>query len=657
LSAPLFVRRSSGARLAVCLVTIVVALSASPAAQRDAFRDALIGFHSTVAGDYGDEGPLVLHNLDRMASSLSAWDTVIRDAEQDASGRADTAPAGERARVHAALAQLYIERGRYLDAVRELDAAIQLDAARGALHVLRGLVLETVGRPGDAVEAVGAWRRAWQIDRQDPVSAYLLSSHRTNPAESADLTPQTVQLLAVLNRRFASVPPDRHIDLFPQIALVPDAAAVTPVFSPARYAEGFTLVEKGKYQEAVASFRRAVVGDPLVAGAPARLERLQPAISRLRDGDAEGAIPLLESAVSAAPRSSEAHRILAAAYGDVGNDAKSIQHYEIAAGLAPEDERAGLALGRALADAGQVERAEQVFMSVVQKLPQSTEVHSALADLYEGSERGRNALKELEIAATFTVISGKGALYLRLADLEHRHLQYDRVINPLTRRVRVDPNNARAHTDLGLAYTRVGRTSDALVELVVASLIGPDDAEALTAIGQIHFDAGRYADAATVLARAIAVRPALVQARYLLGHTLDRLGRTDESREQLAEYDKLRDAANDSFRHAFEVEMLRKDTLRAAAAGPEEAVAAWQKVVDAEPASVSDRVALGNALARAGRLEAAVEQLEAASRLDGSNRETYRQLAELYSKLGRAGDSANARQTYQRLLQEHRRGR
>jgi tetratricopeptide (TPR) repeat protein len=644
--------------MAVCLVAVVGALSASPAAQVDAFRDALIGFHSTLAGEYGDEGPLAVRNLDRMASSLSAWDTVIRDAEEDASARVLIVPVGERARIHASLAQLYIERGRYPDAVRELDAAIQSDGTRGSLHVLRGLVFEIMGRPGDAAEAARAFQRAWQIDREDLVSAYLLSSRQTNQAASDDLAPPTSRLLAALNRRFASVPRDRHIDLFPQIALVPDGAAVTPVFSPARYAEGFTFVEKAKYEEAIASFRRALARDPLVVDAPARLERLQLAITRLHDGDAENAIPLLESAVAAAPRSSEAHRILAAAYGDAGNDAMSIQHLEIAVGLAPEDERASVALGRALADAGQVERAEEVLTSVAQKLPQSTDVHSALADLYESRNQGRNALHELEIAATFTVISGKGALYLRLADLEHRHLEYDRVIDPLTRRARLDPNNARAHTDLGLAYTRIGSTSDALVELVAASLIGPDDGEALTAIGQIHFDAGRYAAAETVLGRAIAVKPAFVQARYLLGQTLDRLGRANESRDQLAEYDKLRAASNNAFRHEFEVDMLRKEALRAAAAGrPEEVIAAWQKVVDAEPKSVSDRVALANALVRAGRQEAAVGELEAASRLDDSDRETYRQLAELYSKLGRSSDSAIARQTYQRLLQEHRRGR
>jgi tetratricopeptide (TPR) repeat protein len=641
--------------MAVCLVAVLAALSASAGAQKDAFRDALIGFHANLAGDFGDEGPLVVENLQRMASALAKWDEMIRGAEQDLRRRLPAASAAESARIHTTVAESYVERGRYADAISELDAAIQLDGGRGALHILRGLALEMLGRQEDAI---GAFRRAWQLDRDDPVSAYLVASRRATQTAADDMTPEAVQLLKAHERRLASVPSDRHIPLFTELALVPDSAAVTPVFSPASYWEGFARVAEGRYEQAIASFRTALARDPLVTGAPARLERLQQAIARLRDGDAEGAIPLLEAAAASAPGSSETHRILGAAYADAGSDDKSIDQFERAAALARDDERVDVALGRALAHARQFERAERALKSTIERLPQSTDAHSALADLYETTDRGRSALHELEAAASSPIIAGKSALYWRLADLEHRFLEYERVIDPLARRVRLNPNDARAHTDLGLAYTRVGRTNDALVELVAASLIGPDDAETLTAIGQIHFDAGNYAAAETVLRRAIVIPPALMQARYLLGHTLARLGRARDSLEQLAEYDRLRAAANDDARRTFEIDMLRQEAARATDAGRhEEAVAAWQTIVEREPKRPEHRIALAGALSRAGRPELAVGHLETAASFDNGDKEVYRQLAELYATLGRRSESATARQTYQRLLQEQRRGR
>jgi tetratricopeptide (TPR) repeat protein len=641
--------------MVVCLVAVLGALSASAEAQKDAFRDALIGFHANLAGDFGDEGPLVVENLDKMAVALAKWDEEIRGVEQDVRRRLPGASGAERVRIRTMLAETYVERGRYAEAVGELDAAIQLDGGRGALHVLRGFALEALGRQEDAI---AAFRRGWQLDRDDPVSAYLLASRRAMPTSADEVIPEAAQLLKALERRLASVPSDRHISLFAELALVSDSAAATPVFSPASYWDGFTRVVEGRYEQAIASFRTALARDALVTGAAARLARLQQPIARLRGGDAEGAIPMLEAAAASTPGSSEIHRILGAAYADAVNDGKSIEHLEKAAALAPDDERASVALGRALAHSKQFERAERVLKSAIERLPRSTDAHSALADLYERTDRGRNALRELEAAASFPVIAGKGALYFRLADLEHRHLEYERVIDPLARRVRLNPNDARAHTDLGLAYTRVGRTDDALVELVAASLVGPDDAETLTAIGQIHFDAGAYAAAETVLRRAIGIAPALVQARYLLGHTFARLGRARESGEQLAEYDRLRAAANDNARRSFEIDMLQQEAARATESGRHaDAVAAWQKVVDREPTHAEHHIALAGALRRAGRPDAAIGQLESAATLDKTNTEVYRQLAELYATLGRTNESATAQQTYSRLLREQRRGR
>jgi tetratricopeptide (TPR) repeat protein len=454
-------------RLAVCLA-MLGACAAPAAAQnaaeaalsRAAFRDALIGFHSKLAGDEGNEGPAILAALQRMSDALGAWN--------------DQNPA-------------------YGDDLR------------------RGLALEAMGRDADAL---AAFRRAWDLDREDAVSAYLLASR--TPADAT--SPLVGVLLKVLERRFISLPSDRHVDLVPEIALVPDRAAVTPVFSPALYTVGFRLLMDGRYADAIASFRAASARDPLVTGGPG-----------------------------------ESHRLQAAVYADAGNDAKSIEELEAAVRLAPDDERSGVALGRALAHAGRTEQAERVLLDTLKKLPQSADAHSALADLYD-KNRGRDALREIESAASLPILAGKAALYYRLADLEHRHLEYERVIDPLVRRVRLIPNDARAHTDLGLALARVGRSGDALVELIMAALLGPDDAEALAAIGEIHFEAENYGAGETILRRAIAATPTYAKARYLLAQTLARLGRTRESQEQLAEYDRLRAAANEETRKNFEKE-------------------------------------------------------------------------------------------------------
>jgi tetratricopeptide (TPR) repeat protein len=635
-------------RLAVYVAAILIGLPATAAPQQGAFRDALIAFHSKLAGDYGNEGPIVARSLDAMASTLSAWDDAIRTTEKESRSRLAAAPPSERVRIHTSLAELYVGRGRYDDAIRELAAATQIDATQSAVHIFRGSVLELMGRNRDALDA---YRTAWDLDRDDPVSAYLLASRRAPERSSDEPIPQAAALLKAEARRLQSVPADRHVPLFAELALVPDGAAVTPVFSPARYVDGLTLIAAARYQEAIAVLQRDAAADPLVAGSAMLSGPLQQAIARLRDGDAESAIADLQGAATSSPRSSELQRILANAYADLGDDEKSIEHLERAVALAPDDERSAVGLGRALMRAGHADRAEQTLLNTVAKLPQSTDAHSALADLYE-SERGRDALHELEVAASFTVLAGKGALYFRLANLLHRHLEYERVIDPLRQRVRLNPNDARAHIDLGLAYTRIGRTNDALIELVVASLLGPDDAEGLTAIGQIHFDTENYASADAVLRRAIALAPTLVQARYLLGHTLLRLGRDDEGNAQLAEFDRLRAEANAEARRTFEIAQLGRQAERETSARRyEEASVTWQQIVAREPKRADYHVELARALVRAGHPGAAIEHLQAAAALD-ADANVYRQMAEIYATLGRVTESAAAREAYKRLLRK-----
>ena len=516
---------------AVALAAALVCLAPAEAvAQRAAFVEAFVAFHSRLIGTYGDEGPRIAASLDAMASTLAEWERQGRAAEAELKSHAST-PAGD-------FAVLYLDAGRLDAALRAMDAAIEAEPRRAAFHRLRALILEALGRQPDAVAALAA---AWEIDPDDPIGAYLLADRRIALDATADVAPQVATLIAAFERMQSAA--DRPSAPFVELTLVDDFSADTPIFSPVLYAEGLESFARGRYKEAIARFRDALSRDPLTVDPALRSDPMVKGIAALRSGRAADAIPYLEAAVAASPNSAEAHRIAGTAHRANGDDTRSVEHLEAAVRLAPGDERARVALGRALMDAGRHEQAETALRATLEKLPASGEARWALADLYETMGRLPDAIAAIEAATSLTVIAGKGHLYWRLARLLHRHQDYEGVAIALANRGRLALNEPIVHKDLGLAYTRLGRQDHALVALLLSAIIGVEDAETLAAIGQIHLDARRYPLAERVLRRAVAMQPDLPQAQYALGTTLIRLGQSDEGKQHLSEFQRLRAAA------------------------------------------------------------------------------------------------------------------
>jgi Flp pilus assembly protein TadD len=539
------VKRST-AVFAVALSTLVPTRAV---AQKDPFIDAFIGFHSMLSGTYGDEGPQVTAFLDQMAASLAEWESATSKAEAELSSRTTKAPSD--------LALLYVDSGRLDAALSAIEAAIQVEPTRAAFHTLRGLILDATGRHD---EAIAALTTAWRLNPADPITAYLLADRRTADVDSDDLQPQLETLLKSYERAAGVPAGGRGRAPFMRLALIEDRAADTPIFSPASYADGFTLIAQGRYQEAIARFREAVSRDPLVADPVARSDGMARGTASLRQGQYTAAIEQLEAVVAASPSSSEAHRILGAAYGANRNHMQSVLHLDTAIRLAPRDERARVALGRELADAGKPQEAEQVLRDAIAVLPSSGQARWALADLYMMVGRGMDAIRELSAASELIVVAGKGQLYWRLAEMSHSLQEYERVVDALSRRARLMPNEAGAHKDLGLAYNRLGRQDHAFVELIMASFLGLEDGETLAVIGQIHLTGGRYTMAEEVLRRAVALRPDSAEARYALGSALLRLGKVDEGKAQLAEFQRLQAAALENQRRTFDHELSRRES-------------------------------------------------------------------------------------------------
>ncbi|HEX5107755.1 MAG TPA: tetratricopeptide repeat protein [Vicinamibacterales bacterium] len=625
----------------LCLLPafFAVALLAPGAAnaQRQPFIDHLITFRTLLFAPYGDEGERVLAALEQLTGALAAWNDSARAQEKKLRG---TDASG--------LVLLLLDVGRFSDALAEIDNASTAAApGQSQLQALRGRLLEAQGRDADAA---GAYRRAWELDRTDAMKAYLASVSEAVPDAGE---PGPLMALMTAQRQRATLSVDRPAAaLIRDLRLIPDRASKTPVFAPAAYADGFEAIAAGNYVQGLARLRSATSRDRLITDRASHSQAMSLGIARLRAGMLSEAITPLEVAASTYRDSGEANRILGTAYAAAGNDARAVEHLRRAVQLAPDDERSRLALARVLRDAGRLDEAVQFLHETIAVLPRSAEARWMLGDVLDKAGKAVDAAREMEAAGAATVIAGKSALLLRAAAIYDRHQEFDRLVDLLAQRVRLDPNDPVPHRQLGLALARLGRSDRALAELAMSDLLGGADAESLTVIGQIHLEAGRLQDAEWASRRAVTLQPESHEARYVLGHALLRQGRSDEAREQLEAFQRLRDRAIENQRRRFEIDTLRAEAASAAAAGRHhDAAAVWKRIVERTPRDPDFHMAAAEALAASGDLEDAVEYFEKAVQL-GAAPAVHRRLADIYDRLGRTQESARARRTYEERVKE-----
>jgi tetratricopeptide (TPR) repeat protein len=108
----------------------------------------------------------------------------------------------------------------------------------------------------------------------------------------------------------------------------------------------------------------------------------------------ELAIEQFRAEVEHVPTNIYAHGVLAFTLTIAGRFAEAKPEAEIALAAAPDLEMAQIALGRALADTGDVQRTTELLNKVLQKDPQNLEAHMGLADVYSRAGRREDAYRE-----------------------------------------------------------------------------------------------------------------------------------------------------------------------------------------------------------------------------------------------------------------------
>ena len=641
-------RLSSGLIASFVLTALVIP---SPAlAQRDAFLGAFVQFYQALRGTYGDEGPRLAAQLDGMTTALATWDREILDSERQLRSRLQGTDAQTALQAHAILASLYLDRGRLEDALREFEAAIVVDPTRAAFHRYRGLIHQAAARPA---AAAAAFRATWLLDPADPQNAYRLVVYRSDMTTAPELE-RALGTLAQVESDLIRLARPRAESPFRTTQALDDDAGGAMGFVPPAYGRGFSLVQRGAYEEGLLALRAAVSADPLVADAASHAEPAVQGIAALRQGMVGAAIEHLEAAVARAGDSSEVHRILGTVYGVSGDMARSSQHLRDAVRVNPQDERSWIALARTLAETGQAREAEAALRAAIAALPDSGALRWRLRSA-RGERIDASDADLLDLADRLILFAGKGELLGQMAAMARGDLDDDRAVNFLEQRVALTPNNAVAHRTLGRALIDVGAEETGYAELVTALLLDPLDVETLTALGQLHLAGGRIVQAVAALDRALALAPGSSEALHALGSALVLGGRTEEGRRHLEESVRRQAQDVEDQRSRRTAAMLTVQAEIHMSRGEyDAAIEAWQRANAIRRDSVT-HLQVADALMKAGRLDEAASTLQAAipSR---ARPETYRRLAAVYAAQGRTDASAREQRRYTEMrLEELRR--
>jgi tetratricopeptide (TPR) repeat protein len=641
-------RSRAGACLAaVWLLGSAASGQAQDADPKSAFTAALARFSLALDGAFGDEGPGISASLAAMDRARQQWDAVIRTYEAGLAAEVRSAPPELAARMHLALAGVYLDRSRFVDARQHLDEAIRLDARRADALTARALIEASVtARPREAADD---FARAAALTPADPVRAYLHARQLLAAGGADDAVAAALQRF-VSAQMSAGPLPDRAPFVRP--GLVQEVPDIEPFFPPAAYRDGFAALAEGRYDDAVGRLRTDSILDPLVTPSAALAERLRAAAAALRAGNVSAALAQLRDAVNAWPRASEAHRLLGLAHLANEDADRGLAELKTAITLDASYERPRIDLARALFDSGQYGEAIAVLSAALAALPDSGRARYLLGLSYQRQGNYDRAMEELAGAAALEPLLGLNSIFQSLGALRRSQQDYAGAIDAFSRRVALVPNDATAHHELAEMYFRVGRLDEALAEHTVALMLDPRRAASYVGVAQVYLRAGRFADAATAAKRATELATGDKEARYVLATALLRLGRADEGNRELQEYQRLQAEATAQQQRRFEIAALQRDATVSAANGDHaRAVALLRKALEAQPGDPSAERDLGLALLRAGQAADAIPHLRAAA-TPGSAPEVHRHLAAAYDAAGQPEDGQRERALYAQARQD-----
>ena len=272
-----------------------------------------------------------------------------------------------------------------------------------------------------------------------------------------------------------------------------------PEFAAGRAHLGLLYLHLGRDQNALPELRQALRLDSSRTDVAAALAHVLEGEAKAASaaGDLNGALGFLIEAREHAPDNADVQFEFGVAAHKLSLDDDAIEAFRQTLKLRKNDAPALYDLGFALMDRARFEDARLRFAQYVELRPDDPSGHCALGMALAALEQSQLARAQFEIS-------------IRLASTQ-----------------------SESYYRLGLLDLNAGEYDAAAQHLQKALEHKPNDGDALTALGKVEFEQRHYPNAISLLQQAVSQDDSIQEAQYYLGLALARVGRKQESNQQL----------------------------------------------------------------------------------------------------------------------------
>jgi tetratricopeptide (TPR) repeat protein len=336
-----------------------------------------------------------------------------------------------------------------------------------------------------------------------------------------------------------------------------------PAFAEAHFNLGLVREEQGRYEDAIASFKKSVTLKPRLRGANLFL-----GIAEFRLNHFDLAETAIQKETAGNPGDPNAWMWLGVVRLANDHPESAAEALDKAAKLAPENVDILYHRGRA-----HLLVSKDSYAKMFETDSRSWRVHQVMAEANAEADRHVDAVAEYE--AAIKLVPTQPGLHEALGS-EYRNLgKSEQAEAAFRRELEIDPYNVLAKYKLGVLTVEKGDGAKGK-ELIEAALHEkPDLLHADYNLGRAEMLLGDNAGAATHFERATKAPgsdPEVVQqAWYQLGIAYRRLRRTDEAQRAMATFQKLKDEAAESSQKALKRYQQQREATGEPVVQPEQA--------------------------------------------------------------------------------------